>query len=541
MAVTDAMFKCHSILCKILMPWVALFTLVLVLLIVRYVQDSTTDALQAHSQIHFEGAELATRLRATSVHRFTNALIYQSNPSRFLATEIDEAREKLASDLELLEARFDAQMEEHVDESFMRDESDLLENYRLSISGLNKLYTDFMTSVDLKDREKSRSLARLLTEKNELVLATLQDLERFHVKTSRLVEQERSNTTRQMDRIYFFLVAGLVLVSAVLSFAQTRAIANPIIRITEEARQIKGFEKSEMEIIEQHGELGELNQALNQMLGAIKERNKEIHAQQLKLAKAYSEVEKMVQRRTRELMKRTDELELANKDLENFSYSVSHDLRAPLRAIDGFLSILKEEYTGELDPEALRMFAIVQDNAQKMGRLIDDILAFSRAGRYEIELQDIDMQELINDVWDMLEAERGELDYQLRLGALPPIIGDPNALRQVLQNLLSNAIKFSRHVEHPCIDIEGQVGNEFVEYQVRDNGAGFNQAYDSKLFTMFERLHDAHEFEGTGVGLAIVKRFVQKHGGSISGESQPGAGATFRFRVPLAIEAAADD
>ncbi len=434
------------------------------------------------------------------------------------------------------ETRFDAQSEDHLDEAFLRDESDLLENYRLSISGLNKLYTDFMTSVDRNDNDKAHILARLLTQKNELILSTLQDLERFHVKTSRLIDRQRSDKTRHMERIYFFLVAGLVVVSALLTFVQTRAIANPIIRITHEARQIKDFEKSEMESIERHGELGELNSALIQMLDAIKTRNREILEQQRELEKAYSEVELKVQHRTRELMKRTDELELANKDLENFSYSVSHDLRAPLRAIDGFLSILKEEHTHDLDPEALRMFGIVQDNAEKMGRLIDDILAFSRAGRYEIELQDIDMLDLINEVWDTLDAERGELNYELRLGNLPTLYGDPKALRQVMQNLLSNAIKFSRHAEHPCIEIECQVGDEFVEYRIRDNGAGFNQAYDSKLFTMFERLHDAHEFEGTGVGLAIVKRFLQKHGGSISGESQPGAGATFRFTVPVASE-----
>jgi signal transduction histidine kinase len=226
-------------------------------------------------------------------------------------------------------------------------------------------------------------------------------------------------------------------------------------------------------------------------------------------------------------------LEVANKDLEGFSYSISHDLRAPLRAIDGFIAILQEDYAAQLDAEGQRLFGIVSDNARKMGQLIDDILALSRAGRLELVHAPVNMNALVDEVWESLVAQQGQRVIEFSRADLPTISGDARALRQVWQNLLDNALKFSRGRAPARIAVSAHTADDLLWYAVKDNGAGFNSDYAGKLFGLFSRLHGMDEFEGTGVGLAIVKRFVQKHGGQVAAEGVVGGGATFRFGLPV--------
>jgi light-regulated signal transduction histidine kinase (bacteriophytochrome) len=223
-------------------------------------------------------------------------------------------------------------------------------------------------------------------------------------------------------------------------------------------------------------------------------------------------------------------------DLEGFCYSVSHDLRAPLRAIDGFSAILREDYTERLDAEGQRLLQVVSDNAQKMGQLIDDILAFSRAGRRELQIVDLDMRALAAEAWQGLEAQWHGRAIDLRLADLQPCQGDAAALRQVWQNLLGNAVKFTRQRTPARIEVGSRREGAESLYYVRDNGAGFDQAYAGKLFGLFQRLHGMDEFEGTGVGLAIVKRYVVKLGGRVWAEGQADAGACFWFSLPAAAD-----
>ena len=246
-------------------------------------------------------------------------------------------------------------------------------------------------------------------------------------------------------------------------------------------------------------------------------------------------LESDVASRTAELTHKTDELELAMKDLESFSYSVSHDLRAPLRAIDGFVQMLLDEQASKLDADGLRMFSIVQENARKMGHLIDDILEFSRAGRLEMEWQDIDMNRMVQEVWAALGHARPGHTAQLEVQALPIIKGDPRAVRQILSNLLDNAIKFTRTRKPGRILVWAESAGHMVRFKVQDNGVGFNPEFSNKLFVMFQRLHGVSEYEGTGVGLAIVKRFVMKHGGEVQATAKLGEGASFSFTLPVDI------
>jgi PAS domain S-box-containing protein len=250
------------------------------------------------------------------------------------------------------------------------------------------------------------------------------------------------------------------------------------------------------------------------------------------------EAENKVKELNRDLEKRveerTEQLEAANKELEAFSYSVSHDLRAPLRAIDGFSHILLNDYTDRLDSEGKRLLNVVRDNTHRMGQLIDDMLKFSRSGRVELTFSNIDMEGLAHEVIDELKASVAvDPDFQLEIGAIPAARGDRAMLRQVFVNLLSNAIKFSYGKKAPHIKVGGTTGGNETVYYVQDNGVGFNMQYADKLFGVFQRLHSVNEFEGTGIGLAIVKRIVNRHGGRVWAEGKVNEGATIYFTLPI--------
>jgi light-regulated signal transduction histidine kinase (bacteriophytochrome) len=226
------------------------------------------------------------------------------------------------------------------------------------------------------------------------------------------------------------------------------------------------------------------------------------------------------------------QLQAANKELESFSYSVSHDLRAPLRAIDGYTRILVEDYEAKLDEEGKRICSVISTEARRMGQLIDDLLAFSRLGRKEMYSSTIDMRGQVVSVLNELarESERARIDFQI--GRLPDVKGDSSLMRQVWANLLANAIKFTSKKELAVIEVGSKAGKAEIVYYVRDSGAGFDMEYANKLFGVFQRLHGESEFEGTGVGLAIVQRIVSRHGGRVWAEGEVNKGATFYFALP---------
>lgn len=230
---------------------------------------------------------------------------------------------------------------------------------------------------------------------------------------------------------------------------------------------------------------------------------------------------------------RTRELEGAVKELEAFSYSVSHDLRAPLRAMAGFSRILADEYSQGLPPDAVRYLNNIQDGARRMGGLIDDLLAFSRLSRQNPNVCGLDLTHLFRDVASEMAPELANRSVQLSIGPLTPALGDPALLRQVIVNLLSNALKYSRTRDPAVIEVgeTREHGSDTPIYYVRDNGVGFDMKYAGKLFGVFQRLHRSEEFEGTGVGLAITQRVIHRHGGQIWAESTPDAGATFFFTL----------
>ncbi|MBS1531952.1 MAG: two-component sensor histidine kinase [Bacteroidetes bacterium] len=219
------------------------------------------------------------------------------------------------------------------------------------------------------------------------------------------------------------------------------------------------------------------------------------------------------------------------QDLEAFSYSVSHDLRAPLRTINGYATMLQEDYGQILDNEGKRLLNIVQDGAKKMGMLIDDLLAFSKLGKTDLTKSKIDMRSLVEKVCNDLTRAPG-FKAKIEIGNLHPVIADPAMMNQVWVNLLSNAIKYSSNKEKPAVKIASELRKDSVHYSVIDNGVGFDMRYADKLFGVFQRLHSSEDFEGTGVGLAIVHRIISRHKGKTWAKGVPDKGASFYFSLP---------
>jgi PAS domain S-box-containing protein len=282
----------------------------------------------------------------------------------------------------------------------------------------------------------------------------------------------------------------------------------------------------------------------------------ELKQAQAALERAYAEVEQQVEERTAELrreiaerkraeeeiqrlnaeleqrvVERTAQLEAAIKEMEAFSYSISHDLRAPLRAMNGYSSILLQDHAAQLTPEAARYLTIIRDNARQMSDLIEDLLAFSRLSRQPVNKQTIATTDLVRQTLDSLNEEQAGRQVEILMGELPVCQGDPALLRQVWANLLSNALKFTRGRTRARIEIGCMEQDSEPVYYVRDNGVGFDMQYAGKLFGVFQRLHRTEEYEGTGVGLAIVQRIIHRHGGRVWAEAEPGVGATFCFTL----------
>lgn len=245
----------------------------------------------------------------------------------------------------------------------------------------------------------------------------------------------------------------------------------------------------------------------------------------------YNELEQRVRNRTAELEDATARLESANQELEAFSYSVSHDLRAPLRSIIAYSNILVEENEGLIDDSAVSTLKIVQSRARQMSTLIDDLLRFSKLGKAPLEKRQVDSSELVGRVLSDLKMATPEKSV-IKVHPLSPVIADSRLLYQVWTNLISNAVKYSSKKENPLIEIRSALEGDEIVFSVMDNGAGFDMDYADKLFRVFQRLHDSSEFEGTGAGLALAKRIISRHGGRIWANGKVDEGATFYFSLP---------
>jgi signal transduction histidine kinase len=327
----------------------------------------------------------------------------------------------------------------------------------------------------------------------------------------------------ERERNFAVIVVTVFLMSLLaamwMSSSVRRSIAEPIVRLAATARTVL-LEKNysvRASTINERNEISVLIATFNEMLAQIQERD-------AALGEARDHLEQQVQ-------ERTAQLNAANADLEAFSYSVSHDLRAPLRHIGAFSQMLSEEHGSKMDPDAQHYLKRIQDGVSNMARLIDDLLKMAQIGRKELVCVVTDLNSILKDVLVDLQPEFEGRQIDWRIGDLTSVKCDAGLLKQVFTNLLSNAVKYTRRRDVAVIEV-GQVEQEGTSVIfVRDNGAGFDERYASKLFGVFQRLHRAEEFEGTGVGLSTVQRIIKKHGGEIWAKAQVDKGATFSFAL----------
>jgi two-component system, sensor histidine kinase and response regulator len=289
---------------------------------------------------------------------------------------------------------------------------------------------------------------------------------------------------------------------------------------------MKGFEEGAVDYLSKPLD-PEVTKAKVSVLLQLQLQKKELIEKNLSLERADAEIKKL----NAELQKNVSQLEDVNKELESFSYSVSHDLRAPLRIVSGQTGILLEDYENQFNDGARRLLSGIRQNVNKMNNLIDDLLKFSKLGRKEVQKSEIQTDKLVREILEEI-ARANPNRAQVNIAPLLPAQADRALLTQVWTNLLSNAIKYSAKKESPQVDISSERQGDVIVYAVKDNGAGFSMDYADKLFGVFQRLHAASEFEGTGVGLAIVQRIVTKHGGKVWAEGRENQGATFYFSLP---------
>ena len=323
-------------------------------------------------------------------------------------------------------------------------------------------------------------------------------------------------------RLYGSITALVIVLSLLLAYLLSKnlqqRISTPILALAETAKAISDRQDYSVRAVKQdEDELGLLTDAFNHMLTRIQEQTTEIRSFNQKLEQMVTD--------------RTHELKVANNELESFSYSISHDLRAPLRSIHGYMNIFAEEYGSKFDDEANRLVNIILKNGQKMGQLIDDLLAFSQLGRKELVKSEVVMNAIVESIVE--EYQKLDIGRVLEISVLqlPIAHADNTTIRQVWVNLISNAVKYSKHKEKIIIEIGSLEKDDDLIYYVKDNGAGFDMKYYGKLFGVFQRLHSDSEFEGTGVGLAIVQRVIAKHGGKVWATAKVNEGATFFFSL----------
>jgi signal transduction histidine kinase len=327
----------------------------------------------------------------------------------------------------------------------------------------------------------------------------------------------RQRLTRYLGIASLVGLVSFVFALAISSWLQRR-ISRPLLELAHTARLVSAEKDYTVQVTaDSRDEVGILVEAFNEMLTQIQWRD-------TALQQAHDELEQRV-------IERTAQLEATNQELEAFSYSISHDLRAPLRAINGFARILLEEHAPHMTDAAQEYLHLVRNNAQQMGQLIDDLLAFSRLSRQPLSKQPVAPADLVRQALSDLRPMQEGRRVNVTIGDLPLCQADPALLKQVFVNLLANALKFTDRRDVAMIEVGCRKAQGEHIYFVKDNGVGFNMAYVNKLFGVFQRLHPAEAYEGTGVGLAIVQRIIHRHGGRVWAEAAVDQGATFSFTL----------
>jgi signal transduction histidine kinase len=391
----------------------------------------------------------------------------------------------------------------------------IMDELRRTHEGIGSLFPQLITSH--RERRSTHGKGAVLEELESRLTGHITNKTQAMLSNAlSLARQSRAGVLEAQHRASVAVMAfGSIVVCVIVStlFLTLRSVTRPLAKLRE-GTAVVGAGNLDFQLgVTTRDEIGELARAFDQMTEKLKT-----------TTVLRDELEQRV-------IERTAQLEAANQELEAFSYSISHDLRAPLRAIHGFSRILLEEHAPHLADEARRYLHLVRDNAQHMGQLIDDLLAFSRLSRQPLKRQRVEYADLVRQVLEDLSGEHAGRRVDIAVGDLPLCQADPALLKQVLVNLCTNALKFTRQREVAVIEIGCRAAGGECVYFFKDNGIGFDMQYVGKLFGVFQRLHRASEYDGTGVGLAIVQRIIARHGGRVWAEAAVNQGATFYFTL----------
>ncbi|MCX7023928.1 MAG: ATP-binding protein [Spirochaetes bacterium] len=487
----------------------------------------TSNAIVASNQ----KAELVNAAKEALFRRIVLRDEYLVHRGEYDRQRLLEALPVLASRLEGAKAAFT-----------QGDDAGILKAMRGNESAVTSIYRKLF-AIDARAATAGRARYLLDEYERRLLSQLLIRSYRLNDDATNLERNQISRSDLLRRRFEYILMAGSILtvVFVVVNGSMARgSISRGFERVLRGTREIGGGNlgyRLEADRVDEMGELaGEINSMASKLMLTV--RNLEREAEQRKAAE--EQVLGLIASLEERVKARTAELASANRELEAFAYSISHDLKAPLRSIEGFSRMVLEDYDERLDDEGKRLLGVILDSAARLDTLISDILSLSRIGRIEITLSRVDMRSMAEAAYGetALPGEKEKIIFTL--ADIPPAFCDPTLIRQVWMNLVSNAVKYTSRSERRVIRIDAEKTETETMYRVADSGAGFNMAYADKLFGIFQRLHAVEEFEGTGVGLAIVKRIMERHGGKVGAEGKVGEGASFWFSLP-ALHMAGED